>query len=90
MWTARDAGVAKLSITSIDTSLAGSNRSGKRRLLPDCYSMRWHVLLLCAGLNPVLYTFNISITLTWTVGGSIPYDCPTIKLFKQSVYVWLL
>ena len=35
MWTARDAGVAKLSITSIDTSLAGSNRSGKQRLLPD-------------------------------------------------------
>ena len=35
MWTARDASVAKLSITSIDTSLAGANRSGKQRLLPD-------------------------------------------------------
>ena len=35
MWPARDAGVSKLSITRIDTSLAGSNRSGKQRLLPD-------------------------------------------------------
>ena len=35
MWTAREAGVAKLSITSINTNLAGSNRSGKQRLLPD-------------------------------------------------------
>ena len=35
MWTARDASVAKLSITSIDTSLAGANRSGKQRQLPD-------------------------------------------------------
>ena len=35
MWPARDTGVAKLSITSIDTSLAGTNRSGKQRLLPD-------------------------------------------------------
>ena len=35
MWPARDAGVTKLSITSIDTSLAGTNRSGKQRLLPD-------------------------------------------------------
>ena len=35
MWSARDAGVAKLSITSINTTLAGSNRSGKQRLLPS-------------------------------------------------------
>ena len=35
MWPARDAVVCRLSITSIDTSLAGTNRSGTQRLLPE-------------------------------------------------------
>ena len=35
MSTARVAGEPRLSITSVDTNLAGSNRSGKQRLLPD-------------------------------------------------------
>ena len=33
--TARIAGKPRLSITSVDTNLAGSNQSGKQRLLPD-------------------------------------------------------
>ena len=35
MSTARVAGEPRLSITSVDTNLAGSNRSGKQKLLPD-------------------------------------------------------
>ena len=35
MWPAMDASVARLSMTSIDTSLAGTNWSGTQRLLPD-------------------------------------------------------
>ena len=35
MSTARVAGEPRLSITSVDKNLAGSNRSGKQRQLPD-------------------------------------------------------
>ena len=35
MLPARKAGLCRQSITSIDTSLAGTNRSGTHRLLPE-------------------------------------------------------
>ena len=35
MWPARNAGVCRQIITSIDTSLGGTNRSGIQRLLPE-------------------------------------------------------